>query len=991
MDLFEGMSIKKTPPRDSSPPGEVDTPSSAFSFMSPSAEPEPPARSGAESTAEAGPADAAATPNGVKAAAGGMEKLALVSPEPQKAAAGISLGVSSTAAARSRVKKRRAKRVGYAREQAMEDLRAEPPSEPGEEPLELPAPSAMRSETPPAMRSETPPAQAPAPAAPVPAQEKANGGGVLSFLTRGAELVKAAVGAAPEPAAPATLTSAPAAPRESAAPVAPAPAGAAAGAASEPASEPEAAPEAAPPRASSPASAAEEGPTAPAAAAAAVPSKVQTSAAREASPPPVVPPPRDGTPPSAAAQLSEAAAAAALDPLEAAEDEMASVGASFLASAGALCAEIRRIAGDAAAAASRVDALAAEASECAAQARRREAEQSSLADAEDYEGADALTAVIEALERRRSDAAAEKTSAEASLAGLLERRPAAFSELRALVGELRDRLRALSSRGEALAARSSGEALAALEKASRQLSSEEERLDLAESHLERRERTVLEEQEAAEEQIAAQTEGILGERRAAAEALFACDGEIAELKRQLALKEAERAAIVADVDRMDADIEAVKAKFDRQLQRIAQDRRGLEDYRSECRAEREQLERDQNAHGERRDAVLGLQARLGGLAKRAAADLGAAGALDRTLSLAEHRKRPSDGGGDGAAAPEDGVAALRAAVADAEESLREAEALRASCEQRRGALAGELEAIAAKAPEIEAQKKAAAARRDFKEASQLSKEAKMLSQRAEAAEAELSAAAAEGDALAPRLGSARERVDGARAALLEGERRMQSGRYEEIQGAVWDLQREKRAAIRGVGEEMSEALRAAVDLVYEAQMAEWSVAAEELQRRFGFEDLDMEGVGEEGEEAEGGAVEEEEEEEQQQQEEEGSEEKEAGEAEERTGEEEGGGATAEGEEEVDERGEDGEGEGSAQGSAAGSACGEAEAEEDRAAIVEEGRRLAAEADELARRVDAAVEAEDFDAAAELEPLREEKGEALAAFLVLHGLSRADVE
>lgn len=351
-------------------------------------------------------------------------------------------------------------------------------------------------------------------------------------------------------------------------------------------------------------------------------------------------------------------------------------------------------------------------------------EQERLAEAEEYERADSLTTEVESLKQEMAlraaalrDLALEVDRAEREMGS---RR---LDQLRA-AEEMATWLRSFEAAQRDALKSANRDAKVRREAAARRVAAEAERLSMERAHVERDAAHVAEEFERMEKLIEAQTAGDASRRDELSRDKAAKELEIDELKMRLAAAQAERDVIDDELREIEGKIGNARAKFERQLQRLEQRDKMVKASAADCDAELAALEREKEAielasqHAER------LATERANVADAAALELDVSRRLAAAAAVWQHADGQGNDSDEAGRILETELQALRCAVAEAEEAFHDAAKQLRELEASRASLRAERSAIDERIPQLESAKKAAAAARQYKEAGALAKEAK---------------------------------------------------------------------------------------------------------------------------------------------------------------------------------------------------------------------------------------------------------------------------
>jgi chromosome segregation ATPase len=378
-----------------------------------------------------------------------------------------------------------------------------------------------------------------------------------------------------------------------------------------------------------------------------------------------------------------------------------------------------------------------------ARSRQEEAEQEQtrLAQLEDFEGADALSAVVDqcGVEMRASEAALRDLTVSVRMLEqtFSQERADSINGLRRMAATLKATKEQLV--GSAAQMQSATEKQSAVELA--RITAELERIGLEKGHFEREETALSSDSERTEEAIRSQT-GDLSERKLELQrAVGGVEEEIRALQEQLAAKMAERSSLSADLDQVEGRIGEVRKKYDRQLHRIADRQAALRQSKQECLQEEGAVLADQ--------AALCAQSAKDNEAAQQVLEWAVALELDTTVldaflanlsataqsasQIASISSLEAAGGDDGAEALRKNLEAILFLTTKKHAVVGE---LRARCD----ALLTESRRLGEQIPQLEAEKKAHAAAKRFKEAAAVAKDLKDVQSAKEIVDAKVTSA-----------------------------------------------------------------------------------------------------------------------------------------------------------------------------------------------------------------------------------------------------------
>ena len=399
-----------------------------------------------------------------------------------------------------------------------------------------------------------------------------------------------------------------------------------------------------------------------------------------------------------------------------------------------------------------------------------EAEVAALAQAEEFDRADAISGQLAAL-RAEVDATAQSVcDMRQAAAAVLVKLGAEKRQQRAELAALLVALARLSAEEEKRQGRAGGAAEAQRRAQAERLDKEEERLALEAKHLARDQEALAEEVATTEAAIATQLGGVSEARDALQSQCRALDAEVAALEAALAAKRDEARAAHAELSAAEGAIGDVRRRYDRQLQRIADRRAALDGTSAECEAEAAAMRAERQRLAAEAAAAEAEEQRAAAWRRGLGAELAVGALLGAALDQAPGWRDGASTGAVGGAEADPSLQAsvdpaLRLAVSEAAQALAQAQAEAGEMQAVLDLLGAEARELEDRAPKVEAEKKAHAAARRFKEAAASAKEHKDLCARLD----EVSAAASDTRArVATRAGQvevAKQRLAQSQAAL----------------------------------------------------------------------------------------------------------------------------------------------------------------------------------------------------------------------------------
>ncbi len=451
-------------------------------------------------------------------------------------------------------------------------------------------------------------------------------------------------------------------------------------------------------------------------------------------------------------------------------------------------------------------------------------EQAELAEAEDYEGADALQVRVDAARRevelrveRLDELDRDVHSEDSSIEQRRKDHEIALKDLAGWLRRFHEDQRSVLTCEEANAERKSSTE-------EKRLAAEGERLAMERAHVDRDAALVADEFERMEQLIEQQTSGDLERRDALADQRALKELELEDLRRRVAVLEAERDAVEAELDDCDGKIKLARSKFERQLQRLAQRDQMVKASAKDCEREASVLdaERAQQAcSGALVAADLSSRRRV---AETAASELDAADRLANSKPVWQADEVDDD---------DEALRQPRKNCEEAEASLREACSKRDALDDDALVLRNALKALDDRLPELERQKKAAAAARNYKEAGALAKEAKELATTRQAKEEKLAALSEPRSAASKAVDAARSKRDEARSALDAVAREADVVVLRSLRRRARALKRCRRALSGQTGLRLD----AAADALVRCELATLDARCADLKRKSGLEDV----------------------------------------------------------------------------------------------------------------------------------------------------------
>ncbi len=365
--------------------------------------------------------------------------------------------------------------------------------------------------------------------------------------------------------------------------------------------------------------------------------------------------------------------------------------------------------------------------------------QQAAIDEEDYELADELGQKLDAHKREKSEV--ENMLANNKIA--LEKLDSENTSLGAIVvscfEDLALRLEDLKKKELASEKKDDNETLTQYANISKQLSAEHERLQQDLKHLERDEQLVGEERKELEDSIKDQTGEIEIQKEEASSKLTEVEVEIEELRKALKMKQQEAADLRTKIFGFEDSISKVRVKFSRQLTRVDKKEISVKESRNEWEIENEQHKKQKEAHDLQVQAHSDTLLAHEELLKRLDAELQLSKEFSEFIpSQLGFVEEESESEEKDSTDDEGSLAQLKANVVKFEGAIDVAKKTLKMASMEIQNLQNERDVLVARIPELETRKKAAAAGRDFKAAGKYSKEIKDANARIQECEDDLS-------------------------------------------------------------------------------------------------------------------------------------------------------------------------------------------------------------------------------------------------------------
>ena len=296
---------------------------------------------------------------------------------------------------------------------------------------------------------------------------------------------------------------------------------------------------------------------------------------------------------------------------------------------------------------------------------------------------------------------------------------------------------------------------------SKRLSSESERLANEVKNIERDEQALSDEQQELDDQIGEETKEFDDKCKVANSKLVAVNTIIVELRKQLAEAEAEGFDLSMEIKSYNHSIDNIRSKYSRQLGRLEKKSQSVKESRADWTSEKESIEKSKIAHEAMMVAHSEEMIARERIIDEIKVECEAARELEEVMSTAFETSARGMSNGDMG----DDSSSADAEVLKYEAVVNEANQNVIAAEANISNLQEEVNTIIIRIPILEAEKKNAASKRDFKAAGQASKDIKDALARKEQCEAELAGEAME------RKRSAKEDLENV-TTILEGKKKI---------------------------------------------------------------------------------------------------------------------------------------------------------------------------------------------------------------------------
>jgi len=359
------------------------------------------------------------------------------------------------------------------------------------------------------------------------------------------------------------------------------------------------------------------------------------------------------------------------------------------------------------------------------QKAQAEAQLQAAAEVEDFELADRMGSLMDAHERERQEFASILENIGRALKQLDLQKKELVEGVSKCFSDIREKLKAFLEEQQSKDTKEDGEAMKTFAAVSKQLSTENDRLQHDWKHLQRDADLVAEERKELEAAISEQSGEYKKMRDDAKARLSKVEAEIEELRKKLNAKQKEAAELRTEAAGHDEMILKIRVKFSRQLTRIQQKEADIKDNTNEWELEKKAYETHKEAHEAKVKAHSEALLARDKLLESLTSEVEIASKFEEIVSKEIGfgiTSNEMDGVDQDLAQMQANVVKCEAAVSEAKEVLNASKSVLSSLEE-------EVKSLEMRIPVLEDIKKAAATRRDFKAAGKASKEIKEASAR----------------------------------------------------------------------------------------------------------------------------------------------------------------------------------------------------------------------------------------------------------------------
>lgn len=474
-----------------------------------------------------------------------------------------------------------------------------------------------------------------------------------------------------------------------------------------------------------------------------------------------------------------------------------------------------------------------------------EEEQGRLAEAEDFESADALSVKLELLRDDIKKSAERVVSLSAQITaadeGLDKSRREQATLLEATIKGLSNLRRQQQEEVEKYS-RSHRKRLSAEEA---RVKAEEERVNMERSGVAREEAALDEEKREIEAVIMSQTEEVQASKEEMELRLMGVTAEIRSLEKALAEKRQQEKDLKSDLAVVETKIGEVRKKYDRRLQRIHERVVDLNSDSQACKREEDAIQQMRLSYEADRDKFAKTEADIDRWLESVQSEIDVASELRSTLDFV---RKPVAATKDPEA--EAALVTLKQSVVKADAALNNSITALRGVHDKIGQLTDEDSDITEKIPILESEKKAHATNKRFKEAAAVAKTLKsMMSRKDEIAEF-LQSSAGELAAAEANVELAKSELDDSRSQLREAEKGADIVRFNGLLLHAKELLKscrkaEKAAATTDDGDSTTGTLTRLAHSLLDAELQAVLAAASEIKAKHDLPDsLDFEGESE---------------------------------------------------------------------------------------------------------------------------------------------------
>ena len=362
-----------------------------------------------------------------------------------------------------------------------------------------------------------------------------------------------------------------------------------------------------------------------------------------------------------------------------------------------------------------------------------EEEQQNLAQLEEFEKADALSSVIDDLRRRSKtvedrihEIIKETASCQLDMNSIYEQRSTVLDHIQMQFNGLLDEQ-------DTERVKIQSEKLKYEEEEDERLKTEEERVELEMTHVDKEASSLAEEAKVIEDAISSQTTDLSKTREEYEERSSLLNSEIEELEKSLVLKKKEQSQLDEEIATLDSKVKEVRKKYDRQLTRIEDRQSAIDKSKTECEQERSIIKAEREKYvftlAEQTSTIEYLEKWKKAITLETDIVKMVKHALIKSNELKASLEKKSNPSSEESSASE--LDALRSTCSTKNTLVQKALSEKSTLEHEVKNLQAEEVDISEKMVKLEAEKKAHATARRFKEAGVVAKDMKDLAIRVE--------------------------------------------------------------------------------------------------------------------------------------------------------------------------------------------------------------------------------------------------------------------